>query len=95
MVSFSTRATDLSPVAIQIKGLNPDAVLVSDDVTADHASGDLLFFSDRDDRRITHVGIATGNGGMIHSALARGGIAVEPELSAKLKEQGVGIRRAL
>jgi len=72
-----------------------DTVLISDDVTAAHAPGDLLFFSDRDDQRITHVGIATGNGGMIHSALARGGIAVEPELSAKLKEQGVGIRRAL
>jgi branched-chain amino acid transport system substrate-binding protein len=28
-VEFSTRATDLSPVAIQVKGLNPDAVLVS------------------------------------------------------------------
>jgi ABC-type branched-subunit amino acid transport system substrate-binding protein len=26
---FSTRATDLSPVAIQVKGLNPDAILVS------------------------------------------------------------------
>lgn len=72
-----------------------DTVLVSDDVTAAHAPGDLLFFSDRDDQRITHVGIGTGNGGMIHSALARGGISVEPELSAKLKEQGVGIRRAL
>jgi hypothetical protein len=71
-----------------------DAVLVSDDVTAAHAPGDLLFFSDREDRRITHVGIATGDGGMIHSSLARGGIAVEGELSAKLKEQGVGIRRA-
>ena len=29
VAEFSTRATDLSPVAIQIKGLNPDAVLVS------------------------------------------------------------------
>lgn len=29
IVEFSTRATDLSPVAIQVKGLNPDAVLVS------------------------------------------------------------------
>jgi len=28
-VEFSTRATDLSPVAIRVKGLNPDAVLVS------------------------------------------------------------------
>lgn len=28
-VEFSTRATDLSPVAIQVKGLNPDGILVS------------------------------------------------------------------
>ena len=72
-----------------------DTVVVADDVSADHSAGDLLFFSDRDDRRITHVGIATGDGGMIHSSLARGGIHVEPELSAKLKEQGVGIGRAV
>ncbi len=72
-----------------------DAVRVSDDVTADHAPGDLLFFSDRDDRRITHVGIATGHGGMIHSSLGRGGIYAETELSAKMKAQGVGIRRAV
>ena len=41
------------------------------------AAGDLLFFSDRDDRRITHVGIALGAGGMVHSALGRGGFSVE------------------
>ncbi|NYT67771.1 ABC transporter substrate-binding protein [Pusillimonas noertemannii] len=29
IVEFSTRATDLSPVAIKVKGLNPDAILVS------------------------------------------------------------------
>ncbi|QJR36162.1 C40 family peptidase [Gemmatimonas groenlandica] len=72
-----------------------DTVLVSDDVTAAHAPGDLLFFSDRDDKRITHVGIGTGNGGMIHSSLARGGIYAEGELTARLKEQGMGVRRAL
>lgn len=72
-----------------------DTVLVSDDVTAPHLPGDLLFFSDRDDKRITHVGIATGTGGMIHSSLARGGICVEGEIPAKLKEQGIGIRRAV
>lgn len=72
-----------------------DTVLVTDDVSAPHAPGDLLFFSDRDDQRVTHVGIATGSGGMIHSSLARGGIAVELGLTAKLKEQGRGIRRAI
>jgi hypothetical protein len=38
---------------------------------------DLLFFSDRADGRITHVGIATGDGGMVHLSLGRGGYAVE------------------
>ena len=72
-----------------------DTVLVSDDVTAAHLPGDLLFFSDRDDKRITHVGIGTGSGGMIHSSLARGGIYAEEALSAKMREQGIGIRRAI
>ena len=72
-----------------------ETVAVADDVTADHAPGDLLFFSDRDDRRITHVGIATGDGGMIHSSLSRGGMYAEQELSARMIEQGVGVRRAL
>ena len=38
---------------------------------------DLIFFSDRDDRRITHVGIALGESRMAHVALGRGGHAVE------------------
>ncbi|HEX2778978.1 MAG TPA: SH3 domain-containing C40 family peptidase, partial [Gemmatimonadaceae bacterium] len=36
------------------------------------AAGDLLFFSDREDRKITHVGIASGDRTMVHSALGRG-----------------------
>ncbi|WP_411278493.1 C40 family peptidase [Gemmatimonas sp.] len=72
-----------------------DTMLVTDDVTAEHAPGDLLFFSDRDDRRITHVGIATGDGRLVHSSLARGGIHVEDELPARLKEQRSGVRRAV
>ena len=40
-------------------------------------AGDLLFFSDRDDARITHVGIAMGEGAMVHSAVGRGGFAIE------------------
>jgi gamma-D-glutamyl-L-lysine dipeptidyl-peptidase len=39
--------------------------------------GDLMFFSDRADQRITHVGIALGDRGMVHLALGRGGFAVE------------------
>lgn len=41
------------------------------------AAGDLLFFSDRDDRRVTHVGISLGDREMVHAALGRGGFAVE------------------
>ena len=44
---------------------------------ADWVPADLLFFSDRPDRRITHVGIALGSLGMVHLALGRGGYAVE------------------
>jgi gamma-D-glutamyl-L-lysine dipeptidyl-peptidase len=38
---------------------------------------DLVFFSDRDDRRITHVGIALAGDRLAHVALGRGGFAVE------------------
>ena len=41
------------------------------------AAGDLLFFSDRDDQRVTHVGISLGEGSMVHLALGRGGFAIE------------------
>ncbi|CAA9335644.1 MAG: hypothetical protein AVDCRST_MAG11-2686 [uncultured Gemmatimonadaceae bacterium] len=41
------------------------------------APGDLLFFSDRDDLRITHVGVALGESRMAHVSLGRGGFAVE------------------
>lgn len=40
-------------------------------------AGDLLFFSDRTDRHITHVGIALGGCALVHLALGRGGYAVE------------------
>jgi len=41
------------------------------------AAGDLLFFSDRDDRRVTHVGISLCARSMVHAALGRGGFAIE------------------
>lgn len=41
------------------------------------SAADLIFFSDRADRRITHVGIAAGERRMVHLALGRGGYAVE------------------
>jgi hypothetical protein len=40
-------------------------------------AGDLLFFSERADGRITHVAIALGPNGFVHVALGRGGHAVE------------------
>lgn len=44
---------------------------------AAHLAGDLLFFSDRPDKRVTHVGVALGQARMVHLALSRGGYAVE------------------
>jgi gamma-D-glutamyl-L-lysine dipeptidyl-peptidase len=62
---------------------------------------DLAFFSDRADRRITHVGIALGDAGMVHLALGRGGYAVErldaaddPYVAALMK-RFVSARRVL
>ncbi|MDB4876862.1 MAG: hypothetical protein JWM41_3308 [Gemmatimonadetes bacterium] len=46
------------------------------DVGELHAA-DLLFFSDREDKRVTHVGIALGERRMVHLALGRGGYAIE------------------
>lgn len=43
----------------------------------DAKCADLLFFSDREDERITHVGIALGDKRMVHLALGRGGYAIE------------------
>lgn len=40
-------------------------------------AGDLLFFSERDDRRPTHVGLSLGGPRMAHLALGRGGWAVD------------------
>lgn len=41
------------------------------------AAGDLAFFSDRDDGRITHVAIALGGARLVHLGLGRGGYAIE------------------
>jgi hypothetical protein len=46
------------------------------DATALEAA-DLLFFSDREDKRVTHVGIATGEKRMVHLGLGRGGYSIE------------------
>jgi hypothetical protein len=44
---------------------------------AQSLAGDLLFFSDRIDGRVTHVAIALGGGCLVHLALGRGGYAIE------------------
>ncbi len=67
---------------------------------ASHAPADLLFFSDRADQRITHVGVALGGGRMAHSALLRGGMAIEQmdatdEYTTRLRAQCVAVRRIL
>ncbi len=76
--------------------------LVGADAGADlaaHRPGDLLFFSDRADGRVTHVGVAAGAGTMCHLALGRGGWAVDDlgdggdAYAARLRGQLVGARR--
>lgn len=63
--------------------------------------GDLLFFSDRDDAHVTHVGISLGERRMVHLALGRGGYAVErldddgDAYVRKLKERFLFARRVL
>jgi len=61
---------------------------------------DLLFFSDRPDRRITHVAMALPDHRLVHSALARGGVQVEVRDAAdpyvsQLTSQCVGAQRVL
>lgn len=62
---------------------------------------DLLFFSDRDDGRITHVGVALGETRMAHVALGRGGFAIErlddtgDPYVARLVQQLRGTRRVV
>jgi gamma-D-glutamyl-L-lysine dipeptidyl-peptidase len=63
--------------------------------------GDLLFFSDRDDRRVTHVGISAGDGRMAHLAVGRGGWALDDLLdendayARRLAERFLFARRVL
>lgn len=65
------------------------------------AAGDLLFFSDRTDHRITHVGISCGGPRMMHLALGRGGWGDErlDDLSdpyiVKLRERFLFARKVL
>ncbi len=65
-----------------------------------HCASDLLFFSDREDQRVTHVGVALDGARMVHSSLARGGVAIESmplgdDYTARLRAQCVGVRRVV
>jgi hypothetical protein len=72
-----------------------------DDELLDARMADLLFFSDRVDRHITHVAIALGERRLVHLALGRGGYALEKldderdPYVAKLRERFVKARRVL
>lgn len=63
---------------------------------AGYHAGDLLFFVQ--DRRVAHVALWAGAGGLVHSTLARGGVVHEdlfgelPRLR-RLREALVGVRR--
>lgn len=64
------------------------------------AAGTLQFFSDRADDRITHVGLSSGAGQLLHVSLGRGGFAVEQldaddPLVARLRAQWRATRRVL
>ena len=78
-----------------VQGMDGDPELL------DALAGDLLFFSDRVDRYITHVAIAMGSQRLVHLALGRGGFAVENLGNAddpyvrKLGERFVTARRVL
>ena len=63
-------------------------------------SADLAFFSDREDKRVTHVAIALGGRNLVHLALGRGGFAVEhlgngEPYVVKLRERFLHARRVL
>jgi len=64
-------------------------------------AADLAFFSDREDKRVTHVAIALGSGSLVHLALGRGGFAREnlrdarDPYVAKLRERFLRSRRVL
>jgi hypothetical protein len=59
-------------------------------VTGGLKSGDLLFFSDRADGRITHVAIAAPAGTLMHVAIGRGGFAIE-RLDGRMDPYATGL----
>ncbi len=94
---FALHGRQLPRDAWQQAELGVDA---GDDV-GELQAADLLFFSDRPDQRITHVGISLGERRMVHLALGRGGYCVEKlhdrhdTYVARLRERFIAARRLL
>jgi gamma-D-glutamyl-L-lysine dipeptidyl-peptidase len=67
----------------------------------DLKAADLAFFSDREDRRVTHVAISLGHCRLVHLALGRGGYATEnlndsgDAYVAKLRERFLQAKKVL
>lgn len=81
----------LHGIALQRDASQQAAAGVAIDLAPDALSAaDLLFFSDRPDRRITHVAISLGGPRLVHLALGRGGYRVED-----LADEGDSYVRAL
>ena len=70
---FALHGVNLPRDASQQAGTGSLVDLAPDALSA----ADLLFFSDRPDRRITHVAISLGGPRLVHLALGRGGYRVE------------------
>ena len=70
---FGLHGVPLPRDASQQAGVGTAIDLAPDALSA----ADLLFFSDRPDRRITHVAISLGGPRLVHLALGRGGYRVE------------------
>ena len=77
--------------ALKVGGSDAPAALLAgkgkySKLVLDEKQTELAFFSDRDDRRVTHVAIALGKRRLVHVALGRGGFATE-----KLAENNMGV----
>jgi cell wall-associated NlpC family hydrolase len=62
------------------------------------ADGDLAFFSEREDGRVTHVGILAANGRMLHASTSRNGVAwddLHPDTRGARGERLAGLLRGV
>lgn len=61
---------------------------IAGDASELHA-GDLLFFSDREDWRITHVAMSLGGARLVHSSLANGGFGINALDASDVVSEGL------